>query len=284
MNSSGIRGSELSLSPEKIGGSSSRKPFSQNSRQCTTTYTHDPYSFFGPRIYTTWPDPEVRLTDVTLSILSSILEQPDDDAVCWTAGSASVVRLQCLVVAAEPDLYDEVVMKIFRGTFQSFLDSCTPVQYFFYDSTSLDRCAALGRLISQHEGRCSLKSKAEALRLDTAVALHWEEYFIPVELRDVAALVASRQKSPSDTSSLGCSQTTESEASASTRSFGRSMRENVAAVMEECETHHPFSRLISKNKLKEAVQSLLRGLYSSRRGCASEVLEAAAAAETKHLG
>jgi hypothetical protein len=210
-------------------------------------YFNNPYSRTGRHIIGK-PSDKDRLLTSTIDALHSLLCQIDNSTV-WTAGSASVVRLQCALKSSEPILYKNVITDMYDGTFQPFLTDSGLFNLFFYNAADIEAYPALGRLISPQECRCSMLRKDAAVLLDFHIAQHWTEYFVSFELPLIAMEVLKTDLNVS-------SGATQCEVTQRTGS-GRKNRHQAAAILRACDVHYPFSRLISRNKLRETAQAAL---------------------------
>jgi hypothetical protein len=192
------------------------------------------------------------------------------ESASWSAGSTSVVRLQGLVRERCPALYEAVIEgEDFCGTFQAFLCDVVQLHLFFYDDVDCMAYPVLRLLHSRHEQRCAVCAKDVAVPWDTAVAEYWASRFVPVELPTlawdiVAASAAAWTSDPfAESAAAGeavqpvpqCSARDDMAVERGTR--GR-MRQLVHAIVSQSEALHPFSMLISKNRLKDAAYAALR--------------------------
>jgi hypothetical protein len=235
-------------------------------------YRNDPYSMSASRVLVGLPSAQLRreLSAAATSVFESLVTIPASGAsqVPWFAGSASVVRLQCMLREKRPALYNAVVESEFGGTFQKFLSEVTGLALFFYDAPDFAMFPILGHLYNKHEGRCTLRSKAEALPKDLLVAEHWAVHFVPLELTAVAVRVAWEARpvsSPSSASATGSQETSAAEDGGAGTGFiagpcvrTRHTRQLVDFVVAAAEAELPFATFISKNRLKEAARDAMR--------------------------
>ena len=198
-------------------------------------------------------------------------QQPNgSDSLSWSAGSTSVVRLQGLVRERCPAVYEAVIEgEDFCGTFQAFLCDVVQLHLFFYDDLDCMAYPVLRLLHSRHEQRCAVCAKDTAIPWDVAVADYWASRFVPIELPILAWDIVSSSAAawPTDLvveqpaagetvpESVTCQRDENSTVERGTR--GR-MRQLVHAIVTQSETFHPFSILISKNRLKDAAYAALR--------------------------
>ena len=242
-------------------------------------YRNDPYSQSAARVFVAMTANQLKceLVAFTLEVFHSLttITLPSNHRH-WTAGSTSVVRLQCIVREKRPLLYHAVVDCTYRGTFQKFLIDAVHLQLFFYDEADFVELPVFRLLYNQHEGRCALLNKPLARQKDTKIAEHWDKQFVPQDLTALALRMAwqvrpeaqeelSRhsvrvfEEPVADLDSSAERLSLSGLGGGAPRTFSRLFnRQFLDSVLAAVEVELPFSMFISKCRVREALRDVVR--------------------------